>query len=82
MATRVVYWIVCYTPENDQELRREATLLVPRSRPGYFNQGLMELGATVCTPKDPRCPRCPLAAHCAARAMGRRPEKVATKNLA
>src|SRR4029077_12447103 len=66
-------------PKNDKELRQEATLLVPRSRPGYFNQGLMELGATVCTPKDPRCPRCPLAAHCAARAMGRRPEKVATK---
>ena len=68
-----------FTPNNDNELRREATLLVPKSRPGYFNQGLMELGATICTPKDPRCPRCPVAAHCAARAMGRRPEKVGTK---
>jgi A/G-specific adenine glycosylase len=58
-------------PKNDKELRQEATLLIPRSRPGYFNQGLMELGATICIPKDPCCPRCPVAAHCAARTMGR-----------
>jgi A/G-specific adenine glycosylase len=32
-----------------------------------FNQGLMDLGATVCTPKNPRCDVCPLAAHCMAR---------------
>jgi A/G-specific adenine glycosylase len=60
-----------FTPKNEKELRQAATLLVPRARPGYFNQGLMELGATICIPKDPRCPRCPLAAHCAARALGR-----------
>ena len=60
-----------FDPKNGKELRQEATLLVPRSRPGYFNQGLMELGATICIPKDPCCPRCPVAAHCAARATGR-----------
>jgi A/G-specific adenine glycosylase len=60
-----------FDPKNDKELRRLATRLVPISGPGYFNQGLMELGATICVPKDPRCPRCPVAAHCAARAMGR-----------
>jgi A/G-specific adenine glycosylase len=59
-----------FTPKKDRELRQAATLLVPKSRPGYFNQGLMELGATICIPKDPGCPRCPLAAHCAARAKG------------
>jgi A/G-specific adenine glycosylase len=59
-----------FTPKNDGELRQAAMLLVPLARPGYFNQGLMELGATICIPKDPRCPRCPLAAHCAARAVG------------
>jgi A/G-specific adenine glycosylase len=32
-----------------------------------FNQGLMDLGATVCTPKNPRCDVCPLSAHCLAR---------------
>ena len=71
-----------FTPKNDKELRQAATLLVPRSRPGYFNQGLMELGATICTPKDPGCPRCPLAAHCAARARGQRPGNLATKKYA
>jgi A/G-specific adenine glycosylase len=59
-----------FTPKNDRELRQAAMLLVPLARPGYFNQGLMELGATICIPKDPRCPRCPLAAHCATRAAG------------
>lgn len=43
--------------------------LVPADRPGDFNQALMELGATVCTPK-PRCPVCPLASLCEARARG------------
>src|SRR5262245_8359612 len=60
-----------FTPKNDRELRQAATALVPQSRPRYFNQGLMELGATICVPKDPHCPRCPLAAHCATRAMDR-----------
>lgn len=61
-----------FTPKDHKALRQAATLLVPRSRPGYFNQGLMELGATICLPRDPRCPRCPLAPHCATRAKGRR----------
>jgi A/G-specific adenine glycosylase len=44
--------------------------LVPDASPGDFNQALMELGATVCTPRSPRCGTCPLAHHCAARAEG------------
>lgn len=43
--------------------------LDPR-RPGEFNQALMELGATVCLPRNPRCPACPLAAMCRAGAAG------------
>jgi A/G-specific adenine glycosylase len=39
-------------------------------RTAAFNEGLMELGATVCTPKSPRCGACPLAGFCAARAAG------------
>jgi A/G-specific adenine glycosylase len=35
-----------------------------------FNEGLMELGATVCTPANPRCERCPLASACVARREG------------
>jgi A/G-specific adenine glycosylase len=44
--------------------------LVPEDRPGDFNQALMELGATVCTPRTPRCEACPLAAACVARRSG------------
>lgn len=44
--------------------------LVPRGRPGDFNQAMMELGATVCTPRAPDCPRCPLAAVCGAADQG------------
>ncbi len=38
--------------------------------PGIFNQALMELGATVCTPRGPKCAACPVRARCAARANG------------
>lgn len=40
--------------------------------PGDFNQAMMELGALVCTPKEPDCARCPLARHCRAYAAGTR----------
>ncbi|MEZ4398414.1 MAG: A/G-specific adenine glycosylase [Kofleriaceae bacterium] len=42
--------------------------------PGELNQGLMELGATVCTPTSPGCPRCPLADRCVAARDGRQGE--------
>ena len=48
----------------------EAARLVPGARPGAFNQALMELGATVCTPKQPSCESCPLADYCEACAHG------------
>ncbi len=44
--------------------------LVAASRPGDWNQALMDLGSTVCTPAGPDCPACPLASHCAALAAG------------
>ncbi len=46
-------------------LARAQALLDP-DRPGDSNQALMELGATVCTPRAPRCPVCPLASGCKA----------------
>jgi A/G-specific adenine glycosylase len=54
-----------------KSLWETATRLVPEERPGRFNEALMELGATVCTPRDPRCSACPLEALCSARASGR-----------
>ncbi|NXS42326.1 MUTYH glycosylase, partial [Balaeniceps rex] len=44
-----------------------ANALVDRSRPGDFNQAMMELGATVCVPKAPLCGECPVKQHCRAR---------------
>jgi A/G-specific adenine glycosylase len=41
--------------------------ILPTGRPGDFNQALMDLGATVCTPKDPACNQCPLSSWCRAR---------------
>eukprot|EP00842_Homolaphlyctis_polyrhiza_P005433 jgi/Hompol1/5891/HPOL_004772-RA len=40
--------------------------LVDPDRPGDFNQALMDLGATVCTPQSPSCKECPLSAYCMA----------------
>ncbi|GAB1606290.1 hypothetical protein Ahia01_000911500 [Argonauta hians] len=46
-----------------------STRLVSQDRPGDFNQSLMELGATVCTPKSPACSSCPLRHMCRAYRM-------------
>lgn len=52
------------------ELARLAGALVPPDRPGDFNQALMELGATICRPRRPRCGMCPVEAICTARSRG------------
>lgn len=44
--------------------------MVDPERPGDFNQAMMELGATVCTPQDPSCLLCPVREHCRAFAEG------------
>lgn len=44
--------------------------LVPEDRPGDFNQALMDLGSSVCTPRAPRCSACPLQGLCAAEEDG------------
>jgi A/G-specific adenine glycosylase len=49
---------------------RLAEAMVVGKRPGDLNQALMELGATVCTPRSPGCDACPLARDCAGRAAG------------
>ncbi len=57
-------------PAKPGPLDEAAGPMVSRSRPGDFNQAVMELGATVCLPPAPRCGRCPLAHWCRARAAG------------
>lgn len=44
--------------------------LLPPGQAGDFNQALMDLGATVCTPRAPLCSECPLAEDCRARKLG------------
>ena len=51
-------------------LRDEAARLLDPGRPGDFNEAMMELGATVCTPRSPGCDGCPVEAWCRARASG------------
>ena len=48
----------------------EAQTLLDKRRPGDFNQAMMELGATICVPRTPRCAECPAKKFCAARAAG------------
>jgi A/G-specific adenine glycosylase len=52
------------------EIRRLAEEIVPPDRPGDFVQAMMDLGATICRPKQPRCEICPLQSDCAAYASG------------
>jgi A/G-specific adenine glycosylase len=47
------------------QLAARADELLPRGRAALFNQAMMELGATVCRPRAPRCGQCPVAAGCA-----------------
>ncbi len=49
-----------------QAVRAKVLALLPPTRPGDFNQALMELGATVCTPQRPACGGCPLQPACLA----------------
>lgn len=62
---------------------KQATDLVGRAaNPAAFNEGLMELGAVVCTPRAPACERCPLAAACIARRDGLQPRIPAPRTRA
>jgi A/G-specific adenine glycosylase len=57
-------------PDAKPELKRLAATLTPDHRPGDFAQAMMDLGATICTPKRPSCLMCPLQIDCAAHALG------------
>ena len=53
-----------------QELQKTADTLLPADRPGGWNQAMMELGATICTPRSPQCLLCPVGEFCQARKLG------------
>lgn len=56
----------CTSTTVTEALWMLANTLVDLVRPGDFNQAMMELGATVCTPKAPLCAECPVQTHCRA----------------
>ncbi|HEY3217331.1 MAG TPA: A/G-specific adenine glycosylase [Candidatus Eisenbacteria bacterium] len=58
-------------PKGARRLWSLATALVPGRAPGDWNQALMELGAVLCRPRQPRCGECPVGRWCRARALGR-----------
>ncbi|MBX3250530.1 MAG: A/G-specific adenine glycosylase [Myxococcales bacterium] len=58
--------------QTEQRLWEEAAALAEGPRPGALNQALMELGATVCTPRAPRCEACPVRSACAGRDVAER----------
>jgi len=53
------------------EVLADELVVHAKDDPGSWNQALMELGATICSPQNPSCHRCPIAHHCAALARGR-----------
>ena len=57
-------------PGHWKKLQDQAQTLFAPHAPGDWNQAMMELGATVCTPRVPRCTECPFSQWCAARRLG------------
>jgi len=69
-------------PAARKAIRAATDTITPEHRAGDFAQAMMDLGATICTARDPRCLLCPLASDCAARRQGdpaRLPVKPAKK---
>lgn len=61
-------------PDVKPEIKEKSAALTPSDRPGDYAQALMDLGATVCTPRNPACGICPWQADCEGRKSGIAPE--------
>ena len=59
-------WERINTPKSAKTFREHADALLDTKRPGLFNPAMMELGALVCRPKQPRCEPCPVRNFCGA----------------
>lgn len=71
-------------PAAEETLWQAAQQNLPANRPGDYTQALMDLGASICLPRSPRCPDCPLQTHCLAFAQGLQndlPRKTPPKSL-
>lgn len=69
-----LYLVETPLPKSKPDLMDLATRLTPKLRAGDYAQAVMDLGATVCTPKSPACGICPWMGPCMARAEGRQAE--------
>lgn len=65
-----LFAVTASLPGAKKEIKRLAATLTPETRPGDFAQAMMDLGATVCTPKKPSCLMCPVQSDCHARFKG------------
>jgi A/G-specific adenine glycosylase len=63
------------SPAGERRLRELAAAHLPAGQAGEYNQALMDLGAMVCTPRNPTCAECPLAGMCQARALNLQAER-------
>lgn len=61
-------------PKAKPELTALAATLTPQFRPGDYAQAMMDLGATICTPRNPACGICPISEPCEARQQGIAPD--------
>jgi A/G-specific adenine glycosylase len=64
------YAITDPLPDAKPDIRARAQALVPEQRAGDFAQALMDLGATICTPRSPACGHCPWLTDCRGHAAG------------
>lgn len=70
--------------QGQREILTLAEAFLPKGKAGDFNQALMDLGAMICIPKNPKCDRCPIAFGCLARQKGvqeKRPVKLPKKEV-
>lgn len=77
-----LFAIEAVMPSAKKLVRERVLALLPLARPGDFAQALMDLGATICTPRNPACGLCPWREPCQARAEGTQesfPRKAAKK---
>ncbi len=58
------------SPQGEKLFWSIASENLPKGKAGDYNQALMDLGATICTPQNPRCLICPLMGECAAQKLG------------
>jgi A/G-specific adenine glycosylase len=67
-------WDDIAKPKTRKVFEEIIRIIINKENPSFFNQGLMELGAIVCTPSSPSCLLCPVREHCTAFANGTQSE--------